>query len=79
MQVALEEFRIELWPGYVTSIRQHEQDILVCAEVSHKVMRQQTLYDILRDAQREGDRNWMDNFKKEVIGTTVLTTYNNKT
>lgn len=36
-QVKLDQFKIELWPGYITSIRQHEQDILVCCEVSHKV------------------------------------------
>lgn len=41
--------RLELWPGYLTSIRQHESNILMCAEVIHKVMRQQTLFDILKD------------------------------
>lgn len=78
-QVRLAEFRVELWPGYITSIRQHEREVLVCAEVSHKVMRQDTLFEIIRNCIRDDERNWMDNFKRDVIGTTVLTGYNNAT
>lgn len=93
----MKEFKIELWPGYITSIRQHEADVLLCCEVSHKVrylkflkfhyfltkpsfqvMRQETIYDILRNLKGEGG-NWKDVFKKEIIGSTVLTSYNNKT
>lgn len=73
----MDQFRLELWPGYITSIRQHEHDILVCCEVSHKVMRQETIYEILRQC-RQDDRNWQDSFKKEICGTIVLTDYNNK-
>ena len=29
----LKDFKLELWPGYVTSIRQHENNILLCVEV----------------------------------------------
>ncbi|CRL00554.1 CLUMA_CG013814, isoform A [Clunio marinus] len=77
-KVSLREFHIDLWPGYITSIRQHERDVLVCCEISHKVMRQETIYEILRDHKSQGDR-WQENFKKEVIGSVVLTDYNNKT
>ena len=27
----------QVWPGYITSIRQHESSIMMCAEVSNKV------------------------------------------
>ncbi|XP_038111911.1 protein aubergine [Culex quinquefasciatus] len=77
-KIAIREYQIELWPGYVTSIRQHEQDILVCCEIAHKTMRMQTCYDILRECQRH-DRNYMDSFKRAVLGVVVLTDYNNKT
>ena len=33
------EFCLEVWPGYVTSIRQHEEKMLLCCEVSCKVLR----------------------------------------
>lgn len=37
MQVCINQYKVELWPGYITSARQHEKDVLVCCEVSHKV------------------------------------------
>ncbi|KZC11749.1 Protein piwi [Dufourea novaeangliae] len=52
-KVEIREFRLELWPGYVTSIRQHESNILMCSEITHKVMRQQTLLDILNDCYQQ--------------------------
>lgn len=78
-KVKLNEYRIELWPGYITSIRQHEKDILVCTEISHKVMRQDTIYDIMRESKRAGGRDWQTSFKKEIVGSIVLTDYNNNT
>lgn len=48
-QVAIPQYQLELWPGYVSSIRQFEYDILMSAEITHKVMRQQTLLDILNE------------------------------
>ncbi|XP_062128728.1 protein aubergine-like isoform X1 [Drosophila sulfurigaster albostrigata] len=70
--------RMELWPGYITSIRQHESDFLLCTEIAHKVMRTDTLYQILSKNIREHD-DFQGAFKREVIGMIVLTEYNNKT
>lgn len=77
-QTAIPEFQLELWPGYTTSIRQHEEDILVCAEITHKVMRMETIYDIMLRTRRE-ERDFKKAFMERVLGTTVLTAYNNKT
>lgn len=75
----LPRYRIQIWPGYSTSIRQHEYDILLNAEIMNKVMRLDTLYDILLETRREDGRNFAENYKRKVMGTTVLTEYNNKT
>ncbi|XP_037960423.1 protein aubergine-like isoform X2 [Teleopsis dalmanni] len=69
---------IEIWPGYITSIRQHERDILLCAEITHKIMRIESLYSILRQLTVE-TKDYQKAFKTEVIGSIVLTDYNNKT
>lgn len=58
---------MELWPGYLTSIRQHENDILMCAEITHKVMRQQTVLDILNDCFRKNN----DNYKVRILITNI--------
>lgn len=54
----MREFRLELWPGYLTSIRQHEHNILMCSEITHKIMRQQTLLDILNDCYNTDSRDY---------------------
>ncbi|KAH8377461.1 hypothetical protein KR093_005619, partial [Drosophila rubida] len=77
-KIVLDNYRMELWPGYTTSIRQHESDLLLCAEIAHKVMRTDTLYHILSKNIRESD-DYQAAFKREVIGMVVLTDYNNKT
>lgn len=69
---------LQLWPGYVTSIRQHEQDIMLCAEITNKVMRTETVFDIMMRVRNEGG-NFKEKFTEQVLGMTVLTDYNNKT
>lgn len=76
--IKIKEFNMELWPGYVTSIRQHESEILVGGEIDFKVMRNETAYNILRQCFANS-RFAKDAFMKEMIGMTVLTDYNNKT
>ncbi|XP_003694460.1 piwi-like protein Siwi [Apis florea] len=78
-KVEVRDFRLELWPGYLTSIRQHENSILMCAEIIHKVMRQQTLLDILHDCYNQDKLDYKTLFENQVIGLVVLTDYNNNT
>lgn len=72
------EFNIELWPGYITSIRQHETDLLICSEIAHKVMRKDTIYDNMQRIHRE-ERDFQSKFLTAVLGQTVLTEFNNRT
>lgn len=75
---AIHSLRVEVWPGYITSIRQHDSSILMCCETTSKVMRNETLYEILRRCQAN-HQDYKSVYKKEVLGITVLTDYNNKT
>ncbi|XP_072746220.1 piwi-like protein Siwi [Anoplolepis gracilipes] len=78
-KIILRDYNLELWPGYVTSIRQHERDILMCAEITNKVMRLDTLLDILNACFRDNPDRYIEDFSNTVIGTVVLTHYNNNT
>lgn len=51
---------------------------MVCSEVSHKVMRADTIYDNMQRIHRE-QRDFQGSFLTAVLGQTVLTAYNNKT
>ncbi|XP_014605290.1 PREDICTED: protein aubergine-like isoform X2 [Polistes canadensis] len=77
-KIDISQFKLELWPGYFTSIREHERNILMCAEITHKVMRQETLLDIWINCL-ETERKPYETFIDTVKGTVVLTGYNNNT
>lgn len=56
------EHRLELWPGYETTIAKYDDNrILLCAEISTKVMRQDTVLDFLNTCANDRHRNpdWM--------------------
>ncbi|KAJ4439863.1 hypothetical protein ANN_07991 [Periplaneta americana] len=78
-RIAVDNHRLELWPGYVTSIRQHETDLLLCTEITHKVMRQDTVHTLLKDCYKSKSSNYQTLFKQTILGAIVLTEYNNKT
>lgn len=73
-KIEISQFGLELYPGYVTSIRQHEQDVLMCAELTHRVMRTDTCYNLFKQCFNQGG-NWRDNYKKTILGSVVMTTY----
>lgn len=73
-KISIQQYGIDLYPGYVTSIRQHEQDVLMCAELTHRVMRTDTCYMMFKTCLNQG-ANWRDNYKRMVLGTVVMATY----
>ncbi|VVC26674.1 Piwi domain,Ribonuclease H-like domain,PAZ domain [Cinara cedri] len=80
-KIDLPNHKLQLWPGYEASIGMYEKDILLCAEISTKVMRQETVLDFLNTCANDRQRNkdWMITFQAGVVGTTVMTLYNNET
>ena len=76
------QHKLEIWPGYVTSIRQHEDQILLCCEVTCKVLRTDTVYEQIQEiAKRTGGagRDFHRNVEKVLLGAIIITRYNNKT
>ncbi|XP_010347563.1 piwi-like protein 3 [Saimiri boliviensis] len=72
--------RLEIWRGYVTSILQYENSITLCADVNHKLLRIETVYDFISKIQAETDpENCKEEVAKRLIGSIVLTKYNNRT
>ncbi|KAL1139698.1 hypothetical protein AAG570_006676 [Ranatra chinensis] len=78
-KIEIPNYKLELWPGYITSIRQHESSILMCAEITHKVMRQDTVLELLVECSRRSPSDWKNVFQQSIIGSIVLTGYNNNT
>ena len=53
-KIVMANHKLELWPGYQTSIRQHEDSMLLCCEIRHKVLRTDTVYEQIQAIQKRG-------------------------
>lgn len=51
----------------------------MCAEIGTKLMRTETILDILNEIYGRNNRGWQNQFIATVVGSTVLTGYNDKT
>ncbi|XP_076274954.1 piwi-like protein Siwi [Rhynchophorus ferrugineus] len=76
-KVTIPQYNLELWPGYITSMRQHEKQIMLNIDLNFKVLRTDNVYDLLLECQN--DRNARKEFQQRVMGCIVMTYYNNKT
>ncbi|GAB0096383.1 PIWI [Sergentomyia squamirostris] len=73
-KIEIKQHNLQVWPGFSTSIRQHESDIMICAEVTHKVIRMESCYKVMSELGQD-----VDSVKRALIGQMVVTEYNNAT
>lgn len=66
--------RLMVWLGFTSSILQYEENIMLCADVSHKVLREETVLDTMHSIHSQvGEERFRDTCAKELIGLIVLT------
>ncbi|XP_032678722.1 piwi-like protein Ago3 isoform X2 [Odontomachus brunneus] len=75
----IDEHQLEVWPGYVTAINEYEGGLKLCLDIKHRVLRTQTVRDIMTDMYHRQRNNYRDYVMKEIVGMSVLTRYNNRT
>ncbi|XP_011168648.1 piwi-like protein Ago3 isoform X1 [Solenopsis invicta] len=73
------QHRLEVWPGYVTAVNEYEGGLKLCLDAKHRVMRTETVRDLIKEVYEKSEHNYRDAIMQEIIGTSVLTRYNNKT
>uniref|UniRef100_A0A674C1J4 Piwi-like RNA-mediated gene silencing 1 n=1 Tax=Salmo trutta TaxID=8032 RepID=A0A674C1J4_SALTR len=74
------QHRLTIWPGFTSTILQYESSIMLCTDVSHKVLRSETVLSFMMGLrQQNGDQRFPEACTKELVGLIVLTKYNNKT
>lgn len=44
---AVPQHKLEVWPGYVTAINEYEGGLMLCIDAKHRVMRTETVRDIM--------------------------------
>jgi len=72
------QHKLEIWPGYVTSVQEFEGGVMLCCDVSHKVLRTQTAYQLIKDVVAQKPADMQGSVLKALLGAVVLTRYNNK-
>ncbi|CAI5797278.1 Uncharacterized protein PODLI_1B036701 [Podarcis lilfordi] len=78
--ISIPKHRLMIWPGFTTSILQYETSIMLCTDVSHKVLRSETVLDFMYSMYEQvGEQRFREICAKELVGLIVLTRYNNKT
>ena len=72
------QHKLEIWPGYVTAVQEFEGGIMLCCDVSHKVLRTQTAHELMKDIVNMKAPDTNAAVQKALLGAIVLTRYNNK-
>ena len=78
-KVEVKQYRLQIWPGYKTSIRQHEYGPLMCVDQGFKILRTDTALDQMKIAFKQAGSNFKSAVSKLLLGQIVITRYNNKT
>ncbi|XP_013179609.1 PREDICTED: protein aubergine-like [Papilio xuthus] len=78
-KVDIPEHNLQIWPGYKTTINQYEDKILMVTEITHKVLRLDTVQQMLREYINTKGGNYRKIFVEAITGQIVMTDYNKKT
>ncbi|XP_076054688.1 argonaute 3 [Oratosquilla oratoria] len=76
--IMVPQHKLEIWPGYVTAAQNMEGGVMLCVDVSHRVLRTQTVYEVLKDLCSAHRAGFKEAALNALIGSCVLTRYNNK-
>ncbi|KAM6221050.1 piwi-like protein 2 [Rhynchocyon petersi] len=77
--MVLQQHRLQIWPGYAASIRRTDGGLFLLADISHKVIRNDSVLDVMHAMYQESKENFKDEFTKLLVGSIVITRYNNRT
>ncbi|XP_062913289.1 piwi-like protein 2 isoform X1 [Mobula hypostoma] len=75
----LPQYRLQIWPGYAASIRKTEAGLMLLVDLTHKVIRNDSVIDVLHVIYEKSSENFQDVCLKELVGNIIMTKYNNRT
>ncbi|XP_008848625.1 piwi-like protein 2 [Nannospalax galili] len=77
--MVLQQHRLQIWPGYAASIRRTDGGLFLLADVSHKVIRNDSVLDVMHAIYQQNKEHFQDECSKLLVGNIVITRYNNRT
>lgn len=79
---SLDAHNVRVWPGFDTRMIMKERGALLSVDVAFKVVRTDTVLDYisqLRDKADQKGKDWQAAINEAIVGSTVVTKYNQKT
>ncbi|XP_030382554.1 protein argonaute-3 [Scaptodrosophila lebanonensis] len=70
--------KLEVWPGYVTAVDEFDGGLMLCCDVSHRLLSQKTVLEMLIEIYRQDKSKYQESAKKVLLGNIIITRYNNK-
>ncbi|KAF4074205.1 hypothetical protein AMELA_G00236870 [Ameiurus melas] len=77
--VVLSKHSLQVWPGYSTAIKHTDGGLYLAVDISHKVLRSDSVLDVMNELYQKSRESFKDECTKELIGSIVITRYNNRT
>ncbi|XP_050528913.1 protein argonaute-3-like [Daktulosphaira vitifoliae] len=78
-RILVQEYNLEVWPGFITSIDNFEGGLYLCCEVSHRVLQTQSILVIMTEIMKSKQEDYKQKIMAALCGSTVITHYNRKT
>jgi len=69
------QHKLEIWPGYVVRVQEMEGGLMLTCDPTHKVLRNETAYTMMKDIKRKGG-DFKAAFEKALLGAIIMTKYN---
>ncbi|CAL8120085.1 unnamed protein product [Orchesella dallaii] len=76
--VQFNSWRLQLWPGFINSIRAQEAGLFLNVESCWKVLSTQNIYEKMLEIRAQDRDNFKENCSRAIVGTMVVTPYNPK-
>jgi aubergine-like protein len=79
LRVPVPAHRLEMWPGFLTSMRQQDSGVMLNVDMTMKVMRTDTVLQMMQEIRKYNQNNYQAECARTIVGAIVLTKYNRKT
>lgn len=73
------QHKLEVYPGFAVTVDEMEGGVMLCMDTQHRVLRTQNAYEFLMELRHSDPRKFKEAAVNGIVGSCVLTRYNNKT
>nr|XP_014130877.2 piwi-like protein 2 [Zonotrichia albicollis] len=75
----LQKYSLHIWPGYAVSIRRKDGGLFLMVDGIHKIIRSESVLSVMQTIHSQNQRTFQDECTKQLVGSVVMTRYNNRT